>query len=161
MGNYVATRLLPGKYRVDVSHSGFQPQSKIGLVLSIDQTMRVDFAVSPGEQKQVITVVGRAEQLVESSTSSLGEVVEESLIKDLPLNQRDFRQLIGLTAGSQPAPLGGFSANTFNINGTRGEGNAFLVDGLDVSSFSSGDTIRVVPSLEALGEFKIITINFS
>ena len=79
VGNYVATRLLPGKYRVDVSHSGFQPQSKIGLVLSIDQTMRVDFAVSPGEQKQVITVVGRAEQLVESSTSSLGEVVEESL----------------------------------------------------------------------------------
>jgi hypothetical protein len=161
VGNYVATRLLPGKYRVEVSPAGFQPQSKIGLVLSIDQTMRVDFVALPGEQKQVITVVGRAEQLVESSTSSLGEVVEESLIKDLPLNQRDFRQLIGLTAGTQPAPLGGFAANTFNINGTRGEGNAFLVDGLDVSSYSSGDTIRVVPSLEALGEFKIITNNFS
>jgi Carboxypeptidase regulatory-like domain/TonB-dependent Receptor Plug Domain len=160
-GNYVAARLLPGKYRVEVNLPGFQSQAKVGLVLSIDQTMRVDFTLQPGEQRQVVTVVARAEQLVEASTSSLGEVIEETLIKELPLNGRDFRQLIGLTAGAQPAPLGGFAAGTFNINGTRGEGNAFLVDGIDVSSYSSGDTIRVVPSLEALGEFKIITNNFS
>ena len=160
-GNYVAARLLPGKYRVEVSLPAFQSQAKVGLVLSIDQTLRVDFTLQPGEQRQVVTVVARAEQLVEASTSSLGEVIEETLIKELPLNGRDFRQLIGLTAGAQPAPLGGFAAGTFNINGTRGEGNAFLVDGLDVSSYSSGDTIRVVPSLEALGEFKIITNNFS
>ncbi len=160
-GNYIASRLLPGKYRAEVTMPGFQPQSRVGIVLSIDQTIRVDFSLAAGEQKQVITVMDRAAQMLETSTSSLGEVIEESLIKELPLNGRDFKQLIGLTAGAQPAPSGGFAAGTFNINGTRGEGNAFLVDGLDVSSFSSGDTIRVVPSLEALGEFKIITNSFS
>ena len=78
---------MPGKYRVEVSPTGFQPQSKIGLVLSIDQTMRVDFVALPGEQKQVITVVDRAEQLVESSTSSLGEVVEDLTLLETGLRK--------------------------------------------------------------------------
>ena len=161
IGNYVAARLLPGNYKVEAAFEGFQAQSKIGLVLSLDQTMRIDFTLAPGEQVTQITVVEQAAQLLQTSNATLGEVIEESLIKELPLNGRDFKQLIGLTAGAQPAPAGGFAASTFNINGTRGEGNLFLVDGLDVSGFASGDGIRVLPQLEGLGEFKIITNNFS
>ena len=153
-GIYVATPLPPGNYRVEVSMAGFQPQSKIGLVLSVDQTLKVDFTLSPGEQKQNVQVVARSEQLVETATSSLGEVIEQHQIRDLPLNGRDFTDLIGLNAGAQPS--GGF----YHINGGRGDANGFLVEGIDVSS-PSASMPRTLPSVESLGEFKIITNSFS
>ena len=78
---------------------------------------------------------------------------------DLPLNGRNFQNLLGLTAGVTPGPQGAFSA-TYNINGGRGSGTSYLIDGLDVNS-PSNDAIRVTPNLESIGEFKIITNGFS
>lgn len=159
-GNYVARNLLPGHYRVSVDLPGFQSQAKTGLVLSLDQTLVVNFVLQPGQQQQTVTVVSRGEQLIETATSSLGQVIEEAQIRDLPLNGRNFQQLIGLNTGAQPGPQGSSSESRFHLNGGRSEGNAFLIDGLDVSSFGT-DSIRTFPSLEAIGEFKIITNGFS
>ena len=159
-GIYVGRSLIPGRYRVEVSQAGFQSQAKAGLVLSLDQTIVVNFVLQPGEQKQVVTVVGRGEQLVELASSSLGQTIEESQIRELPLNGRNFQALIGLNTGAQPGPQGSFTQNKFHLNGGRGEGNAFLIDGLDTSSHGN-DAIRTFPSLEAIGEFKIITNSFS
>src|SRR5262249_45811178 len=64
-GVYVVRNLPPGHYRVETSLAGFQLQAKTGLVLSIDQTLTLNFSLAPGEQKEVVSVVGRAEQLVE------------------------------------------------------------------------------------------------
>src|SRR6266849_5641314 len=63
-GIYVARNLVPGRYRIDVSLAGFQPQAKTGLVLSLDQTLTVNFTLEPGQQSQKVTVVARSEQLV-------------------------------------------------------------------------------------------------
>jgi len=121
-GIYVARSMIPGRYRIEVGLTGFQPQAKTGLVLSLDQTMTVNFMLEPGQQQQVVTVVARSEQLVESATSSLGQIIEETQIRDLPLNGRNFQQLIGLNAGAQPGPQGGFSQGRYHLNGGRSEG---------------------------------------
>src|SRR5262245_51986330 len=71
-GNFSPTSLPPVRYRVEASLAGFQPQSKVGLILSLDQRLTVNFALNPGEQKQSVEVVARAEQLVQAATSSLG-----------------------------------------------------------------------------------------
>jgi hypothetical protein len=159
-GLYAAPNLPTGRYSAEVSATGFQHQSKTGLVLSIDQTLSVNFTLETGALQQEVTVMARAQQLVETATSSLGQVIEEHPVRELPLNGRGYQQLIGLNTGSQPGPQGQFSSGNFHINGGRGEGNAFLIDGADVSS-SFSDPVRVNPSLEAIGEFKILTNNFS
>src|SRR5262249_19291618 len=140
-GIYRAPNLLPGSYRVEASMTGFQPQSKIGLVLTLDQTLAVNFTLEPGEQKQSVTVVGRAEQLVATETSGLGGVMEQTQVQTLPLNGRNFQLLLGLNPGVQPGPQGTFS-QTINVNGGRGSGTSYLIDGLDVNS-PSNDAIRV------------------
>src|SRR5436309_2694260 len=66
-GLYSAPNLLPGVYRVEVTVPGFQPQTKAGLVLTIGQTLASNFAVQPGEQKQSVQVVARAEQLLQTA----------------------------------------------------------------------------------------------
>jgi len=153
-GLFIATNLLPGRYRVEVSLAGFQPQARVGLVLTLGQTLVVNFALQPGQQTQSVIVVARGEQLVETATSSLGQIIEETQIRDLPLNGRNFQQLIGLNTGAQPIGA------RFSLNGGRAEGNAFTIDGLDISGYGN-DPLRSVPSLEAIGEFKIITNSFT
>jgi hypothetical protein len=159
-GIYRATMLPPGNYKVDVSLTGFQPQSKVGLVLSVDQTLTVNFELQPGEQKETVTVVARSEQLVQTATSNLGQVIDQAPLRDLPLNGRNFQQLIALNTGTQLGAQGDDTGNKYHINGGRGEGNLFLVDGVDISSNFS-NTTRINPTLESIAEFKIITNNFS
>ena len=156
-GLYVAPNLLPGHYSVAVSLTGFRPESKVGLVLSLGQTITMNFTLQPGTQKQEITVVGTAQQLVDSTTSTMGEVITEKPLQDLPLNGRNYLGLVALTAGVTPPPQ---NSNMFFINGARGSGTAFLVDGVDVSS-PSQDPTRIIPRLEAIGEFKVTTNNFT
>ncbi len=159
-GVYVARNLPPGHYRVEVTLAGFQPQAKTGLVLTIDQTLTLNFSLAPGEQKEVISVVDRAQQLIEASTSSLGQVTEEAQIRELPLNGRNYQQLIGLTPGAQPAIQGTFTNGNYYMSGGRGDGNAALIDGLDVSQYSVGGP-RTFVSPEGVGQFKVITNSYS
>jgi hypothetical protein len=156
-GLFRAPDLLPGHYSVAVSLAGFQPESKVGLILSVGQTLTLNFTLQPGAQRQTITVMGTAEQLVDLTTSTLGEVITEMPVQNLPLNGRNFYNLIPLSAGVTPPPQGN---NQYAINGARGSGTEFLIDGTDVSP-STLDPVRVLPNLEAIGEFKITTNNFT
>lgn len=156
-GLYDAPNLLPGRYSVAVSVVGFQSESKVGLVLSLGQTLTLRFVLRPGTQKEMVEVIGVAQQLVDSTTSTLGQVITEKPVQDLPLNGRNFTNLLPITAGVMPPPQGD---NRFYVNGARGAGTAFLIDGVDVTS-PSNDLPRVLPNLEAIGEFKITTNNFN
>jgi len=71
-GLFSAPNLLPGQYRVEVVLAGFQAQSKVGLVLSIGQTITTNFVLQPGSQQEKVTVVDLAQQLIDTTTSSLG-----------------------------------------------------------------------------------------
>jgi hypothetical protein len=156
-GLYVAPNLLPGHYSVAVDLAGFQGQSKVGLVLSLSQTLTVSFTLHPGGQKQEVTVVGTAQQLVDTTKSTMGDVITSQAVSDLPLNGRDFMDLVPLTAGVVPPPEG---SNKYYTNGSRGAGTGFLIDGADVTS-PSIDPPRVLPNLEGIGEFSVTTSNFT
>jgi hypothetical protein len=163
-GLFLAPDLLPGQYSVEVSLAGFQPQSKVGLVLSIGQTITTNFVLHPGTQKEMVTVVGLAEQLIDTTTSTLGDVVPEKSVQDLPLNGRNFENLIPLAAGVAPAAQGalapGVSTGLYDINGARSAGNSFLIEGADVVPAAAG-SVDILPNLEAVGEFQVLTSNFS
>ncbi|MBZ5667342.1 MAG: TonB-dependent receptor [Acidobacteriia bacterium] len=163
-GLFSAPDLLPGNYSVAVSLTGFQSQSKLGLALSIGQTITTNFVLRPGSQQEYVTVVGLSAQLIDTTTSSLSDVVTETAVQNLPLNGRDFQNLIPLAAGVAPAAQGalapGVSTGLYDINGGRSAGNSFLIDGTDVVPAAAG-AVDVLPNLEAVGEFQVVTSNFS
>jgi hypothetical protein len=154
-GLYDAPDLLPGRYSVEVSFTGFRSESKVGLILSLGQTITVNFTLTPGTTKQEVTVVGTAQQLVDLTTSTLGQEVTEKAVQDLPLNGRGFMNLVPISAGVTTAPGG----SLFYVNGARGAGTGWLIDGVDITS-AADELPILVPNLEAIGEFKITTNNF-
>jgi hypothetical protein len=160
-GIYSAPNLQPGVYRVQVTMAGFQSQTKTDLELSIGQTITLNFTLLPGSQKESIEVVSTAQQLVDTTTSSLSTVITTATVENLPLNSRDFLDLIPLVPGAQPGAQGrNLTQNAFSINGGRVTANSFQIDGADIDT-PSNDPIRLSPNLEAVGEFQVLTNNFS
>ena len=104
-GEYVVTQLLPGAYTVTVEREGFKKAVQPAFKLDVNQTTRVDITLAVGSVNQSVEV-SAAEPLVESQTSSLGQVVEESRVHALPLNGRDFVELAYLTPGVNAGPSG-------------------------------------------------------
>ncbi len=168
-GLYNAPFLIPGIYSVRVEKSGFQSQTRTGITLQVDQQVRIDFTLTVGAVTQEITVT-TAPPLVETQNSSLGQVITQAPVENLPLNGRDFGNLVylvaGVTPGVQGTDLGGFSTfnprgtSDFNALGSTGNGNAWLVDGI-VDNEYSFNTILVKPSIESIEEFKVLIGTFS
>jgi hypothetical protein len=160
-GIYSAPNLQPSEYSVQVAMKGFQSQTKTGLALSIGQTITLNFTLKPGTQKESIEVVSTAQQLVDTTTSSLGTVITSHTVENLPLNSRNFLDLVPLVPGAQPGAQGrNLTENSFSINGGRVTANGFQIDGADIDT-PSNDPVRVSPNLEAVGEFQVLTNNFS
>lgn len=160
-GVYTAPNLQPDKYSVQLAMPGFQGQTKTGLALSIGQTITLNFTLTPGLQKESVEVVGSAQQLVDTTTSTIGTVMTSTAVENLPLNSRNFLDLVPLVPGAQPGAQGrNLTENSFSINGGRVTANAFQIDGADIDT-PSNDPLRVYPDLEAVGEFQVLTNNFS
>ncbi|MFN7925623.1 MAG: carboxypeptidase regulatory-like domain-containing protein [Bryobacteraceae bacterium] len=166
-GRYVLPSLKPGVYRVTVSHSGFKKQVQSGVTLQVNQTARLDLVLQVGDVSEQVTVSAEA-SLLETETSSRGAVIDQRKMVELPLNGRDYNQLALLSPGVlTPTPRLssiGFKG-AFNVNGNRAFHNAFQLDGVDNTSYSTsfrGNNVQVVqPSVEALQEFKIQTNAYS
>ncbi|MGH9470638.1 MAG: carboxypeptidase regulatory-like domain-containing protein [Terriglobia bacterium] len=168
-GYYNAPFLIPGTYAVKVEKSGFRTQVRSGIVLQVDQQARVDFALTLGEVTQTINVTA-APPLVESQSSSLGQVINRAPIEDLPLNGRNFAQLVwlspGVTTGQVGENLSGAStfnpraASDFNALGSQAGANAWLVDGIEDNE-ETFNTVMVQPSVESIQEFKVLTGTYS
>ena len=104
-GEYVVTELRPGTYTLTVEHEGFKKAEQAAFKLDVNQVVRIDISLTIGRVNEQITV-SAAEPLVESQTSSLGQVVSENQVHDLPLNGRDFVELSYLTPGVNSGPAG-------------------------------------------------------
>ncbi|HTU45981.1 MAG TPA: TonB-dependent receptor [Bryobacteraceae bacterium] len=159
-GLYTASGLLPGNYEVAASFPALQTRVETGLILSIGKTLTVNFNLPPARRSQTVSVEAGAQ--VDITTSSMSDVIDKQLVAQLPLNGRDFTNLIGLAAGAQPAPepLLGNGEDAFDINGGRQDGNSFLIDGIDIVPPGPGG-IDLEPNLEAIAEFQVLTSNFS
>jgi hypothetical protein len=160
-GNYVATPLRIGVYAVSVELAGFKKQTREGIVLRVQDRLRIDFELEPGGVTESVVVTGEA-PLVQSQTSSLGEVVDARQIVGLPLNGRNYIDLATLTSGvirTAEGSNGNVNA-TFVVNGTRGGQNNYLLDGIDNNSNDGGEA-ALYTNVDALEEFKVQTSNYS
>ena len=171
-GFYTIQLVQPGSYTVKATLTGFSTFSRTGVKVNVSETALVNVSLKVGGQAETIDVTGEA-PLIETANATLGIVVEESKIVDLPLNGRNFTQLGTLIPGvlAPPAGLGGQAGDAtpggfgnvtggFNVNGQRNQSNNFLMDGAtNNDSFNTGFVLRPPP--DAIQEFKILTHSYS
>ena len=161
-GEYVAADLAPGLYRVRVEAKGFETVERLQIQLEVAQDLRLDFVLHPGQVSQVITVQEQT-PLIDTTSSTLGGTLSNETINDLPLNGRNYENLLQLRPGVVRYPGGGFS--TTSTNGLRAEDNAYIIDGLFNSEpFSgqsiingagiAGDSATILP-IDAIQEFNL------
>jgi len=171
-GNYVFLNLGPGKYALEATAPGFATKRVAEFILAVNQTASIDISLQVGSQSEVVTISAETEQL-DVSTADLGTVIATKQVNDLPLNGRNFTQLLSLTPGVAPVSVaqnamggraGGFGApisvgSAFifpAVNGQTNRSNFFLTDGLNnFGSFQS--TYSVPPIVDAIQEFKVVS----
>ncbi len=166
-GSYVVTPLRIGVYSVEVAQPGFQRQRRTGLQVDIQQQLTVDFALTVGELANTVEVTAQA-TLLQTESGSVGQVIRQKAINDLPLNGRNYTFLARLAPGvtqGQPESRGLNATGWFEANGTRPAQNNYLLDGIDNNSssvdFLSGAAYVVKPPIDAIAEFNLQTNAFS
>src|SRR5712691_6731340 len=164
-GIYSFPDLVTGNYQVKVEAPGFQPMMRSNIELQVQQTARIDFSLTVGQATQTIEVSG-AVQLLTTESATVGTVIEEKRITELPLNGRDFLQLVALSpnvtygfqAPNQAVGRQGGTRATENIaiSGMRGTWNHYTLDGVTNTDVNFNLYIQL-PSVDALQEFKVQT----
>lgn len=163
-GNYLITALLPGQYRVTAEAAGFKQVRREQITLAVDQIGRIDFEMEVGTVQESVTVEASA-VLLDSATSTVGAVVENRKITELPLNGRNPLDLLALSSGIRIQ--GGFGGKTgalnwgnFSANGGLANSNSVMVEGLalDMAQMNSPS---FVPPVDATEEFRVQTNKFS
>ena len=127
-GEFVVPNLPPGNYKVRVEAKGFKVSERASIQLEVNKDLSLDFELSPGSVTDVVTVTEEA-PLLDTTNNTLGGTLSNKEINDLPLNGRDFQNLVTLRPGVQRYPGGGFLS--ISSNGNRPEDNNFVVDGMD------------------------------
>lgn len=167
-GRYRARDLALGAYRIEASLEGFQTVVRRGVVLTIGREAIVDFELEVGALTESVTVTGDA-PLVNTTSSEMTAFVAREQMADLPLNSRDFSQLITLQAGTtnvraaEGGHRSGYGAR-ISVSGSRPSSNVFTIDGSEVQTahgqLPSGVTGATL-GLEAVQEVKILMSNYS
>src|SRR5579885_611869 len=162
-GNYIVTSLVPGTYSVATSKAGFQSVTHTGISLNLAQTARIDISLTLGEVQQHVQVEA-AGVLLQTETASVGSVMPQSEVIDLPLNGRNYLQLATLIPGTTSAGIGnqffGMPQNNLNVNGMRSSSSMYMIDGADVmEQFNSGT--EYTPAPDAIQEFRVETNNMA
>jgi Carboxypeptidase regulatory-like domain/TonB dependent receptor-like, beta-barrel len=162
-GEYSAPNLIPGQYTVRVSATGFARLDRTGIQLETGKDIRVDVQLKAGEVTQTIEVTGMA-PMVDTTNVTLGGTLSNETINDLPLNGRNYINLLSLRPGVEQYPGGG--AWTQAANGLRVEDVNWVIDGLDNNeSFQgepiinspgiAGDSATILP-IDAIQEFNVL-----
>jgi hypothetical protein len=168
VGEYIFTQLKPGAYAISAEKQGFKKTVHSAVKLDVNQVARIDIKLVLGTVTEEVRVEG-AEPLVEAETSSIGQVIEESRVVDLPLNGRNFIQLAYLSPGVNAGPdgivqQGGIPENerangAIQVNGLMATNNNFLLNGFDNNEQQIGFEV-ILPAVDAIQEFKVQTNNF-
>src|ERR1700732_1426497 len=171
-GHYTAPFLPVSIYTIRVESQGFQITEQKDIRLQVDEQREVDFALNPASVSQTVEV-SATEVAVETTNPTLGQVITSEQVAELPLNGRDFVQLATLTPGvtqetnpnsfftqgasSEVAARGIYS---LSVGGSRAQSTDWLFDGVDNNELTAGG-ISILPSIDAIQEFKVLTYNYS
>src|SRR4051812_22413472 len=160
-GEYNAPNLIPGTYKVHAESKGFKAAERQNIILEVNQELRVDLTLQPGEQTETITVTEQL-PLIETTNAELGGTLQNAVINNLPLNGRNFENLLTLRPGVTIYPGGG--GWTQSTNGIRAHDNVYMVDGVNSNdpwmaqsimnaAMAGGDAGTILP-IDAIDEFK-------
>ena len=159
-GAYVAINLLPGTYTVRAEYKGFKNFERKNILLEVGKDVRVDAVLQPGSTTETITITEEV-PMVDTTSTTLGGTISNEIINDLPLNGRNYQNLISLRPGTSIYPGGGPWTQT--TNGIRPEDTSYIVDGvtndesfmgLSVTNAAAvlGDAATLLP-IDAIQEF--------
>src|SRR6476619_550104 len=164
-GQYTVPALNPGTYEVKVEKPGFKTAMRSAFDVQVQQTARIDFTLDVGQVTESVEVQGAA-ALLATENATVGTVIEQQRITDLPLNGRNFLSLVALspnvTFGFAPAAQaagsqgGTRSEITMSLAGSRSTWSNYTLDGITNTDINFNLYI-VLPSVEALQEFKVQT----
>jgi outer membrane receptor protein involved in Fe transport len=164
-GRYNVPDLAIGAYELRASKTGFQTLVRAGVTLTVGSRPVIDFQLAIGQTSETVNVEATVSQ-VETNTSAVSSLVNQTQMRELPLNGRDFEQLILLAPGVSTYPAGGSSAltsvaNAYSISGTRPEGYANLLDGEDVVNWwqrnAGADVTGTSLGIDSIAEFQTLT----
>jgi hypothetical protein len=166
-GRYVIPFLLPGRYKVHVEQPGFKSFERGPVELRINDRVELNIVLEVGELSDKVTVTSEA-PLLETSSSSRGQVIDNRKITDLPLNGRNPFELVNIATGVQYSgssltyfrPFDNGSINDFSINGGQHSMNEVQLDGVPnnaIANYGNVQQVAYVPPVEATQEFKIQT----
>ncbi|HEY7302994.1 MAG TPA: carboxypeptidase regulatory-like domain-containing protein [Bryobacteraceae bacterium] len=162
-GFYVFSNMLPAVYDISVSAPGFNTTVQKHLELLVRAGLRADFKLVVGTVSQTLTVTSAAAPLIEAESAKIGTIMEPKQITELPLNGRNFAQLVLLTPGALPIALGQstlfkvqLGAGSFSpvINGQRSRYNNFTLDGVEDND-PMFNSYALNPSVDAIQEFTV------
>jgi hypothetical protein len=159
-GYYVLPQVQPGLYDLSVRMQGFKEYQNKGLEVNVNDRKTLNVALETGAVSDVVTVTGDAPLI--QTTPTVGDVVENRRVVELPLNNRNFLQLLTLVPGvtsSGTSEIGIGLTNTvdFSVNGTRRNSISFLVDGVSNTDVGSNITLLSIPTVDSIQEFRVIT----
>jgi hypothetical protein len=142
-GAYNAPNLTPGNYTVRAESKGFKVFERQNIVVEVAKELRIDATLQPGDQNQTITIT-ESIPLVETTNATLGGTLDNADIADLPLNGRDYQNLMGLRPGVMLQPGGG--PWTQSTNGVRPDESVWMVEGVINMNFFDARPVINMPS---------------
>jgi hypothetical protein len=160
-GNYIFPSLPPGTYTVHFEKNGFKATVLTGIILQVDQKAALNAKLEVGAVSQQVSVTSRV-PLVNTTTGTLGTVIDAQKTVELPLNLREYGSLATLVPGTV-TDNGGFASDTFgspfsqtsyNSNGNRSASNSFLIDGIESRNLTFGG-FGLQPPPDAVQEFNL------
>ena len=170
-GNYSFPNITPGRYKIQVEKSGFKNFVREPIIVEIESGLKIDIALPVGAATETVEVTGQA-PLLQPETNSLGQVIEQRTVTDLPLNGRNpiaLTQLVpGVVPQGQPSagnsstgsPVGAnpFALGDFQIGGGMAGQSQILIDGVPTNG-AYLNVVTVIPTQDAIQEFKVQTNN--
>jgi len=166
-GTYTFSPLRIGHYTLTVAAQGFAKTTQKNLTVSVAQTLQVNVSLKLGGTTETVEV-NTAPPELQTEEASVGQVIGERQVNDLPLNGRNFTFLAQLGAGMQTPQAdtrGNAASGAFSANGLRPAQNNYLLDGIDNNSnavdFLNGTNYVILPPVDAIQEFKVQTADFS
>lgn len=164
-GDYVAVQLPVSHYSIEVEAKNYSKLVKTGIVINTGDQLTEDIALQPGAVTETVTVQAEVNQ-VNQETNSVEGLIQGTQVRELPLNNNNYVQLLTLQAGVSSGAAdqlyvgttntsGAVNTVSFSVNGARNSENNWTIDGADNLDHGSNITLLVYPSIDAITEFKV------
>ena len=166
-GDYEVSALPPGAYSVKVEQSGFQPEQAEHVVIEVSQNIVQNFSLRVATSTSVVTVEGAA-PIIDSTTITVGQVIDQRVVQEFPLNGRHFVDLALLVPGSVTPPQNGFltaplrGQGSFAVNtaGMREDAVNWMINGINLNDMVQNQ-VTFQPTINTVGEFKVDNSTYS